>query len=81
MTIAAKTEFPAAARFSARINSGEGTAGLVAMQALSLLRAESDKRVGRGRSECRGEQITQGYEVTGAGPGVTLRIQQNRPLC
>jgi hypothetical protein len=36
MTSAATTEFPAAARFSARINSGEGTAGLVDMQALSL---------------------------------------------
>jgi hypothetical protein len=37
MTTAAKTEFPAAVRFSARINSADGMAGLPDMLALSLL--------------------------------------------
>ena len=34
MTRAAKTEFPAAARFSARINSGDAIAGLPDMDAI-----------------------------------------------
>src|SRR5579862_5040139 len=47
MTNAATTEFPAAARFSARINSADGTAGLLDMHALSPLGAESDKPIER----------------------------------
>src|SRR5580704_11230824 len=39
MTTAARTEFPATARFSARIDSDEETAGLPDMQALSPLHA------------------------------------------
>src|SRR4029077_9122928 len=45
MTTAAKTELPAAARFSARINSDEGMAGLPDMQELSPLRGESAKQI------------------------------------
>jgi hypothetical protein len=45
ITTAARTEFPAAARFSERINSDEGMAGLPDMQELSLLRAESAKQI------------------------------------
>jgi hypothetical protein len=43
MTTAAQTEVPAAERFSARINSGDGSAGFD-MLALSLLGARRDKR-------------------------------------
>jgi hypothetical protein len=45
MTIAASTEPPAAERFSARIDSEDGMAGLPDMQELSLLRAESAKQI------------------------------------
>jgi hypothetical protein len=41
MTTAARTELPAAARFSARINSDEGMAGLPDIQELSPLEAKS----------------------------------------
>src|SRR3954465_10533002 len=37
ITTAAQTEVPAAERFSARISSGDGTAGVVDMMALSLV--------------------------------------------
>src|SRR5215469_9216725 len=43
MTIAARTEFPAAARFSARINSDEEMAGIPDTQGLSLVTVEPDK--------------------------------------
>jgi ABC-type transport system involved in cytochrome c biogenesis permease component len=43
ITTAAQTDVPAAERFSARINSGDGSAG-VDMLALSLLGGKSDKR-------------------------------------
>ncbi len=43
MTTAARTEFPAAARFSERIKSDEEMAGLPDMQELSPLRVESAK--------------------------------------
>src|SRR3954463_11386817 len=46
MTIAAKTEFPAAERFSARINSVEDSAGLGDMQALSLVREDATSKSG-----------------------------------
>jgi hypothetical protein len=45
MTSAASTEFPAAARFSERIKSGEEMAGLPDMQELSPLRVESAKQI------------------------------------
>jgi hypothetical protein len=45
MTTAARTELPAAARFSARINSDEGMAGFPDMQELSPLVAESAKQI------------------------------------
>ncbi len=45
MTTAARTEFPAAERFSERINSDEENAELPAMQELSPLRAESAKQI------------------------------------
>ncbi|MFZ0861684.1 MAG: hypothetical protein WAN18_13440, partial [Candidatus Sulfotelmatobacter sp.] len=45
MTTAARTELPAAARFSARINSDEGIAGFPDMQELSPLRAQSAKQI------------------------------------
>src|SRR5579859_297615 len=48
MTTAAKTEFPAAERFSARINSADGMAGLPDMLALSLLGAKGVKQRNRG---------------------------------
>jgi hypothetical protein len=41
MPTAARTELPAAARFSARINSDEGMAGLPDIQKLSLLGGKS----------------------------------------
>src|ERR1700736_120726 len=45
MTTAARTELPAAVRFSARINSDEGMAGVPAMQELSPLRDKSAKQI------------------------------------
>jgi hypothetical protein len=45
MTTAARTEFPAAARFSERITSDEEMAGLSDMQELSPLPAESGKQI------------------------------------
>jgi hypothetical protein len=45
ITTAAKTEFPAAARFSARIESEGEMAGLPDMQELSLVTAESSKQL------------------------------------
>ena len=48
MTTAARTEFPAAERFSARIKSDEEMAGLPDMQELSPLRAESAKQIAAG---------------------------------
>ena len=47
MTTAAKTEFPAAARFSARIRSVGEMAGLPDMQSLSSQAGESAKRIER----------------------------------
>lgn len=52
MTIAARTEFPAAARFSVRIKSDGEIAGLPDMQELSLLRAESAKQIETAVSAC-----------------------------
>jgi hypothetical protein len=46
MTIAAMTEFPAAARFSERIKSEAEMAGLPDMHKLSPLPAESAKQIG-----------------------------------
>ena len=43
ITIAANTEFPAAARFSARINSDEEMAGVPDTRELSPQRARPDK--------------------------------------
>src|SRR5450755_3928359 len=45
MTIAARTEFPAAARFSERIKSDGEMAGLPDMHELSPLPAESAKQI------------------------------------
>ena len=45
MTTAARTEFPAAERFSARIKSEGEMAGLPDMQELSPLRRESAKQI------------------------------------
>ena len=45
ITTAATTEFPAAARFSARIKSEGEMAGLPDMQELSPLQAESAKQI------------------------------------
>ena len=50
MTTAARTEFPAAERFSERINSDEENAELPAMQELSPLRAESAKQIAARRA-------------------------------
>ncbi len=44
MTTAANTEFPAAERFSARINSGGGTAGLPDMVALSPVHRDATSK-------------------------------------
>ncbi len=49
MTTAARTEFPAAERFSERINSDEN-AELPDMQELSPLRAEIAKQIAAARS-------------------------------
>jgi hypothetical protein len=43
MTIAARTEVPAAVRFSARISSAEEMAGLAAMLALSCYEPDAAK--------------------------------------
>jgi hypothetical protein len=45
MTTAARTELPAAARFSARINSDEGMAGFPDMKELSPLSQKSAKQI------------------------------------
>lgn len=45
MMTAARTELPAAARFSARINLEEGMAGFPDMQELSPLREKSAKQI------------------------------------
>ena len=45
ITTAARTELPAAERFSARINSDEGMAGFPDMKELSPLREESAKQI------------------------------------
>jgi hypothetical protein len=50
MTTAARTELPAAERFSERINSDEENVELPAMQELSPLRGESAKQIRVGRS-------------------------------
>jgi hypothetical protein len=50
MTTAARTEFPAAERFSERINSDEENAELPDMQELSPLRAESAKQIAARRA-------------------------------
>jgi hypothetical protein len=47
ITMAARTEFPAAARFSARINSADGIAGLLDMLELSLVGLRSRKQIHR----------------------------------
>jgi hypothetical protein len=47
ITTAATTEFPAAERFSARINSGGEIAGFPDMLALSPLRVECAKQIRR----------------------------------
>jgi len=52
MTIATRTELPAAERFSARIDPDGVMAELPDMQELSLLRAESAKQI-ETQSECR----------------------------
>src|SRR5271165_1148394 len=52
MTRAARTEFPAAARFSARIDSSEDTPELPDMRELSLEGAESAKQIGARRMAC-----------------------------
>jgi hypothetical protein len=50
MTMAARTELPAAERFSARINSADETAGLPDMQELSPLRVQSAKQIAGGNA-------------------------------
>ena len=52
MTTAARTEFPAAERFSERINSDEENAELPDMQELSPLRAESAKQIAATADSC-----------------------------
>src|SRR5579864_1132494 len=52
MTRAARTELPAAERFSARINSDEEMAGLPDMVALSLVRVECAKQIREHLRQC-----------------------------
>jgi len=51
ITIAASTEFPAAARFSARISSDEDMTGVPDTKELSLQRAQRDKATGLNHSD------------------------------
>jgi hypothetical protein len=58
MTTAASTEFPAAERFSARINSDDEMAGLPDMLALSLVRVKCAKQIKEHQEPTSNPEIT-----------------------